>query len=75
MEMIQEPQFIKDNQGQNIFAIISIDKYNSFVEYEKKIEELEDLQDIEDYKKIKSGFSEYEPFDEVVKRIKNQSNG
>lgn len=39
MEVIQQPQFIKNEAGQNIFAIISIDRYNSFVEKEQNTQD------------------------------------
>lgn len=47
MEMIQDVQFITDNTGQKTFAIIPIDKYNSYAEYEKMMEDLEDKEDIQ----------------------------
>lgn len=56
MEMIQDVQFITDNTGQKTCAIIPIDKYNSYVEYEKIQKEKEDLfyelseKDLEDIK-------------------------
>lgn len=43
MEMIQDIQFITDNTGQKTFAIIPIDNYNSYAEYERKQKEKEDF--------------------------------
>lgn len=77
MEMIIQPQFITDSAGQKL-AIISLEEYNSFVDYKKMIEEQEEeremLEDIEAYKQAKSKSLDYEPFDEVLKRIQ-ESNG
>lgn len=72
MEMIQDPQFIKDSTGQNIFAIVPIDRYNSFIENEKILEMKEMEEDLMDYRKAKNEPSEYEPFELVVKRIERR---
>ncbi len=72
MEMIQDPQFIKDSTGQNIFAIVPIDQYNSFIENEKILEMKEMEEDLMDYRKAKNEPSEYEPFELVVKRIERR---
>lgn len=56
MEITQDIQFITNNTGQKTFAIIPIDQYNSYVEYEKMLKEKEDFfyelseQDLEDIK-------------------------
>ena len=72
MEMIQDTQFIKDSTGQNIFAIVPIDQYNSFIENEKILEMKEMEEDLMAYRKAKNEPAEYEPFELVVKRIESR---
>lgn len=58
-----EPQYITDKKGKKISAIISIEQYNSIVEY------LEEIEDIKLYDTIKSKKEKSYPVEKAFKMI------
>lgn len=46
MGTIQETQFIKNNVGKDVYAVIPIDRYNELIECEKIVEGWEDERDL-----------------------------
>lgn len=46
MGTIQETQFIKNNVGKDVYAVIPIDRYNELIECEKIVEDWEDERDL-----------------------------
>lgn len=75
MEIAQDTQFIKDHTGQNVYAIIPIDRYNSYIEYEKMMEKLEDKEDLKtiEERKNEPAFPAEDVFREI--REKRAMNG
>lgn len=69
-------QFIRDGIGNKIFAIISMEEYNSFVEYQecqKEMEMIEDFEDIQD-NQLRKDEKSY-PAKEVFAQIKAKRIG
>ncbi|WP_327985398.1 XRE family transcriptional regulator [Bergeyella porcorum] len=68
MGIMIQPQFTTDSTGQKV-AVLSMTDYNEIMHIVELYEEREMLEDIETYKQAKAGSPDYEPFDEVLKRI------
>ena len=61
--MAKERQFVMNERGEKIAAVISIE------EYEKILEELEDREAIREYREAKTADERPIPFDEAIARI------
>lgn len=75
MEIVQEPQFIKDNVGKDIYAILPIDRYNELIECEQIVEEWEDKEDLKAYQERKD--EPTIPLEELLKeyRVREYNGG
>lgn len=73
---VESTQFIKDNIGNKIFAIIPMKEYNSFLEYQKYQKEVEIMEDFEDIRdaELRKNEKSY-PANEVFTQIKAKRNG
>ena len=61
--MAKERQFVMNERGEKIAAVISIE------EYEKILEDLDDREAIREYREAKAADGKPIPFDEAIARI------
>ena len=70
MEMAINTQYITDTQGIKL-AVIPADYYTELLEIAECYEKMEMKEDIKSFNETISEPREYELFDDIVKRIKN----
>ena len=68
METIQQTQFIKDNGGKDVYAILTIDRYNELIKCEQIVEEWEDEEDLKAYQERKD--EPTIPLEEILKEYR-----